>query len=319
MSSSERSLREATFMGWPAFALTQGALVLHVVPSVGGRLMGIALGGDELCFINPALHGRHDTGDAATWAQLGGDWTFPLWGGGKTWLAPESAWPGNVPHRDLDSGAWAVLEHWCDDASMGVDLQSPVCRDSGLQLRRHLSLPRHGAHWRIEHEAVNRGTAAWTGGLWDVLMLKRPARVSVALADELAPRWPSAVRALPGLPSLDDLMRRGVLRARADRIDIACEQPGVFKLGFDSAAGEVRADLRVATGLVRYQRRAPLPRTARYAHGHPLEVFNAPALPYFEIESHSPAITLPPGERTAFAVEESVQRLTPVNEEGAHT
>jgi hypothetical protein len=113
------------------------------------------------------------------------------------------------------------------------------------------------------------------------------------------PRWPSAIHSLPGLPRPDGLMRHGVLRAQADRVDIACDHPGAFTLGSDSAAGEVR--------------------TAGAAHGHPLEVFNAPALPCFEIESHSAAITLPPGERTAFTVEESVQRLIPVNEEGAHT
>ncbi len=310
MAGTERSLREVTFKGWPAFALTQGPLALHVVPSIGGRLMGIGFEGEELCFVHPALEGRRDDGDAATWAGLCADWSFPLWGGGKTWLAPESAWPGGAPHRDLDSGAWSVLSQWCDEHSMGIELQSAVCRDSGLQLRRRLGLPHHGAHWRIEHVAVNRGHAAWTGGLWDVLMLKRPGRVSVALADERAPRWQTALRALPGQPAVDDLMRAGVLIAQADHIDIACEQPGAFKLGFDSAAGEVRADIPTVAGTVRYQRRALLPRAAQYAHGHPLEVFNAPALAYFEIESHSPEITLHPGERTAFVVEESVQRLS---------
>jgi hypothetical protein len=127
------------------------------------------------------------------------------------------------------------------------------------------------------------------------------------------------VRALPGLGKLDDLIGRGVLRAQADRIELRCDEGGAFKLGFDSVTGEVRADLPAACGLVRYQRRALLPRSATYAHGHPLEVFNAPVLPYFEIESHSPAITLQPGERTAFVVEESVSGLIPVNEEGAHT
>lgn len=304
MSTTERSLREVAFRGWPAFALTQGPLVLHVVPSVGGRLMGIAFEGEELCFIHPSLQGRRDTGDAANWAELCVDWAFPLWGGGKTWLAPESAWPGGSPHRDLDSGAWTVQSHWCDEHSMGIELHSAVCRDSGLQLSRRLSLPRHGALWRIEHAAVNRGTAAWTGGLWDVLMLTRPARVSVLRTGD------ADVHALPGQPAVDALTRSGLLHAQPDRFDIACDQPGAFKLGVDSPTGEVRADLPLAQGSLRYLRRAMQPAGARHAHGHPLEVYNAPVLPYFEIESHSPAVTLQPGERTAFVVEESVQRLS---------
>ena len=312
MPDTERTLREATFRGWPAFALAQGPLALHVVPSVGGRLMGMAFEGEELCFIHPALEGRHDDGDAETWATLCADWAFPLWGGGKTWLAPESAWPGGAPHRDLDSGAWTVQAHWLDEHSMGIELQSPVCGASGLQLRRRLSLPRHGALWRIEHSAVNRGTTAWTGGLWDVLMLKRPARVS-ALRTGAA-----AVHALPGLPTVDALIHGGLLREQPDRFEIACDQPGAFKLGVDSPTGEVRADLPLARGSVRYLRRAMQPPGAQHAHGHPLEVYNAPVLPYFEIESHSPAVTLQPGERTAFVVEESVQRLVQPTKE-THT
>jgi len=335
-----RALRETTFMGWPAFALEQAGLSLHVVPSIGGRLMGIALEGDELCFVNPLLRGRHARGDtnedtsddvndgandtanhdASTWADLCGAWAFPLWGGGKTWLAPESAWPGGAPHRDLDSGAWAVTHTWFDDHGMGIHLQSPLCRDSGLQLQRRLSLPGDGTAWRIEHSVHNRGRAAWHGGLWDVLMLRRPARVSVSLPAAHAAHWPAAVCCLPGKGSVAALCRSGVLMPERDRIEIVCAEAGEFKLGFDSDSGAVQAELPGASGALRYQRRSALPAAARYAHGHPLEVFNAPALPYFEIESHSPATTLQPGEHMRFVIDEAVFRLPPPTSlEGTHT
>jgi hypothetical protein len=49
-------------------------------------------------------------------------------------------------------------------------------------------------------------------------------------------------------------------------------------------------------------------------------VFNAPALPYFEIESHSPATRLQPGEHMRFVIDEAVQRLpSSPSFEGAHT
>jgi hypothetical protein len=44
----------------------------------------------------------------------------------------------------------------------------------------------------------------------------------------------------------------------------------------------------------------------RYLHGAPMEVFNAPALPYFEIESHGPAHTLAAGAACDLRVKEWV-------------
>jgi hypothetical protein len=314
-----RGLRETDFMGWPALALQQGALALHVVPAVGGRLMGIAFDDEELCFVNPALHGRLASDDAGTWSALCGDWDFPLWGGGKTWLAPESAWPGGAPHRDLDSGVWTLTERWIDDTEMGVALRSPVCRDSGLQLHRRIRLSARGPQWQVEQTVRNCSDGPRRCGLWDVLMLRRPAQVFVALPKLRRTDWRSAVRTLPGKGTVDALLRDGVLHHSGDCVDIACTQPGMFKCGFDSDAGEIGADLPVAGGTLRYSRRSAVPAGARYAHGHPLEVYNAPALPYFEIESHSPAVTLQPGECAAFRVEEAVQRLSHPPTEGAHT
>ena len=43
-----------------------------------------------------------------------------------------------------------------------------------------------------------------------------------------------------------------------------------------------------------------------YAHGLPLEVFNAPVLNYFEVETHSPLRTLEAGEVLRFAVVEAL-------------
>ena len=306
-SDTSRALAEVTFMGWPAFELRQGGLSLHVVPSVGGRLMGIALDGEELCWVNPQLHGRHASDDPAVWAELCGDWRFPLWGGGKTWLAPESAWPGGAPQRDLDSGAWRVTETWFDAVSMGIEVESPVCRDTGLQLRRRLTLPANATAWHLEQTALNRAAAPRRFGLWDVLMLKRPARVSVPVQGA----WQDAVEALPGKPSIDALRDQGVLRPEADRIEVACGRPGMFKCGFASRTGEIRAEFGAALSGWRFERRAPVPHGARYAHGQPLELYNAPVLPYFEIEAHSPEITLQPGEHFAYGFEDAVMRSSP--------
>ena len=141
MHSATRGLRDSSFQSWPAYTLQQDDLVLQVVPSVGGRLMGMALAGQELCFTHLDLRGKSFDGDLRQWDALCAGWSFPLWGGGKTWIAPQSAWPDDAPHRDLDSLAWTVLGHWCDPQSMGIEVQSLVCAITGLQLSRRLVLP----------------------------------------------------------------------------------------------------------------------------------------------------------------------------------
>jgi len=188
---------------------------------------------------------------------------------------------------------------------MGAELRSPVCRASGLQLFRRLSLPATtgASAWQIEHTVHNRGNAERCCGLWDVIMLKRPAQVRLPLR--------GAVHHLPGKAA-----PAHVLRVEGGQARIDCHEAGEFKLGFDSVDGEIHAELDTPSGPLRYQRRSALPARARYAHGHPLEVYNAPRLPYFEIETHSPACTLPPGASLSFRIDEAVSRLPPP---GAHT
>jgi hypothetical protein len=175
-----RSMEWTEFRGWPALLMKQGPLELTVVPSIGGRLMSIRHGGVELAFINEALAGRAPDQSATQWQALCGEWSFPLWGGGKTWIAPESQWPDGAPQRDLDSGSYDVLGTWCDAGSMGVELQSAVCRQSGLQVVRRIELSALGT-WTTLHRLINRSNDVKDCGIWDVLMLRRPGIVSIRL------------------------------------------------------------------------------------------------------------------------------------------
>ena len=303
MQPAVRSLTREPFKGWPAYALRQDALCLCVVPAVGGRLMGIRLDGQELCFVHPDLQGQSFSGDEAAWPALCGDWDFPLWGGGKTWVAPESAWPQGAPHRDLDSLAWNVTDVWCTDDSMGVEVQSPVCRSSGLQIRRRLHLGAQSQAWSVEHSLRNRGDQPQACGIWDVLMLERPAVVSLALSAQPA----APVCALPGKPTLAELEGDGTLQRTGSLVRVHCLRGHAFKCGFWGEAGRLQVD-RADLGL-RYTRHAAVDPARVYAHGHPLEVFNAPTLNYFEVETHSPLAQLQPGDCLQHTIHESVERL----------
>ena len=306
MTPASRSLSERIFQGWPAYTLQQGDLVLQVVPTVGGRLMGIAFAGQELCFTHPDLRGKTFDGDLRQWDALCAGWSFPLWGGGKTWIAPQSAWPVGAPHRDLDSLPWTLVEHWCDAQSMGIEVQSPVCSLTGLQLRRRLVLPAHTQTWSIEHTLHNAGTQPLRCGLWDVLMLQRPGDVQVMLAAKGS--YPGdRIVALPDKKACAQLEAQGTLRTEGDVAHIQCHSGDEFKCGFASLDGRVQVDF--AQWGLRYQRHSVTEPQATYAHGLPVEVFNAPALNYFEVETHSPLHTLQTGQTATYTIYESVMAV----------
>ena len=294
------------FHGWPAWTLKQGPLTLQIVPAVGGRLMGIDYAGTELCFINPLLAGKLASDDAQEWQRLCGDWSFPLWGGGKTWLAPQSAWPDGNPQRDLDSGSYTVTQTWCDAASAGVEMLSPVCRQSGVQVRRRIGMCAGADRWSVEHTLVNTTSAPLRYGIWDVLMLRRAGQVDIGLdaAAQAAPL--AALRPLAGMGELAQLQQQGVLAAAHGHVSVACRDALMFKVGVAGASGAMRVRLALPEGEFVYHREAAAPADAEYAHGHPVEVFNAPELAYFEVESHAPLCTIAPGASVSYTVSEGV-------------
>ena len=298
------TLAREDFRGWQAYVLRRGPLVLRVVPAVGGRLMGIEFAGHELCFIHPELEGKTFNGDAQDWPRLCGEWSFPLWGGGKTWVAPESDWPDQAPHRDLDSGAWEVLAQHDSGGLCGIALQSPVCSTTGLQITRKLMLEPQGSQWSIEHTLSNQGPNPVRCGIWDVLMLQRPARVSIALAPDAT----QAVIARPGNKSVDQLQQDGQLQISPLTAVLSCDRAEEFKCGFESHDGRVSVDFQAMP--VRYERYSSVNGTQAYAHGKAVEIFNAPGLAYFEVETHSPLQTLLPGQSMRYCIYESVMEIS---------
>ena len=318
---AERQLAVCEFMGWPALRLQQGPLRLHLVPQIGGRLMGISHGANELCFVNPALAGRLPFVAGTDWRELCGSWDFPLWGGGKTWVAPEAQWPDGAPHADLDSGAYTLTRSWFDTESMGVELVSPVCRVSSLQITRRIELFAGDAAWQVTQTLCNRGTRPRQCGVWDVLMLRRPATLLVPLpATPGEPRDAAhgaahpavhpAVHPFTGKGPLPDLYAAGVIAVANGALHVVCAEAVEFKVGALSEHGEVQVRLPTADGALVYRRCSDIAPGEAYAHGHPLEVFNAPRLAYFEVESHSRYATLAPGESVTLKVSE---QLTPAD------
>jgi hypothetical protein len=306
----QRTLEWTHYFDWPALCLRQGALELFVTPAVGGRLMGIRHAGDELAFVNPALAGRIASDEPAAWDALCGEWSFPLWGGGKTWIAPESRWPDGAPHRDLDSGAYKVVKTWSDDRSMGIELESPVCSQSGLRIHRRLSLDAASSTWTTVHRLSNEGSILRECGIWEVLMLNRPARIEIPL-DAHVSGIRDVVRQIAGKGPIDDICESEIVGFEAGQLTVDCERAVEYKFGVVHSNGEIRVILpgSVGSGVGshRYRRTSAVDDRAEYAHGTPIEVFNAPRLPYFEIETHAPLARLRAGDRVEYSITESVE------------
>lgn len=104
---------------------------------------------------------------------------------------------------------------------------------------------------------------------------------------------------------IQELTAYGILRPAIKRTDVICDEAVQFKVGFDSDKGEIWADLTLPEGNFCYQRSSNIPQQAEFAHGHPLEIFNAQHQPYFEIETHAPLAHLQPGGRMSYTIEEA--------------
>src|SRR5579859_2555436 len=95
------------YRGWNCYCLSNGLLKLILAPAIGGRVIQLCLGEQELFFVHPAFAGKilseHQNSAQVGCADYGGD---------KVWPAPEgwasdNEWPG-VPYYPLDGARFKV-------------------------------------------------------------------------------------------------------------------------------------------------------------------------------------------------------------------
>ncbi len=272
--------------GWSREKLAWGDLELALVPGIGGRVMDIVFHGTSLLFQNPDLAGLvpdlSALGDLPSRTPHLG---FPLWGGEKTWVAPDSAWPDGGPHPVLDSGPYVFTRTGTRAATM----RSAVCPVSHLQIERTVTL-RGPDSWSVRHHLSNRGSQPIRAGIWSVAMTRRPARYYYRSAP-----GQRASRVF-GDPADAD-MGSGTIGC------IACDGMREFKLAAHPSSGLSAARIaRDDRAVWLVAETAPPGPAADYAHRHALEFYNSGHHDYGEIEWHSPCETLAPGRAMDFEV-----------------
>ena len=283
----------SSLFGWDTYWLERGPLALGLVPAVGGRIMSLRWNGYELAYTHPDWRGKmldvsaiNDVRTAKR--ELG----FVLWGGDKTWLAPQDRWTDDPPFLDLDSGAYEVQIL----NPSAIQMRSPMCRETGIQLTRTVSLGAKPGRWSVRHTMTNcsNGTVRW--GLWAVSMLQRPATVFLPTASPSS--HPNGVKSFAFIAGTE-AHRPSVIDRRGRWARVDCTQPGAFKYGVDAPTADLLAFLEGADGTIGHYKSMPVFEGATYGHGCTAEVFNAKAEPYFELELHGPVVNLAPGNEFA--------------------
>lgn len=297
-------LEEGEYLGWRALWLRGADFALALVPEVGGRIFGLEWHGRQLAFANPDLVGRMENVAAladvrARKRELG----LVLWGGDKTWLAPQSRWTDGAPFLDLDAGAYEVAIEAAPAGSAEVRLSSPVCRESGMQIERRIRAAPGDPGWQVTHLLRNCSSHKVAWAPWIVAMYRRPAQVFLPTRADSS--YPEGVKTYPEEGESREIRSEVVARV-GDAARIDCSGNRRFKFGTDAAVGSALAVLEVpGRGRVGIRKQVPTFHPRPYAHGCVAEVFNSEQYPYFELEMHGPVVELAPGE--SFELEETAR------------
>ena len=266
---------------WDTIELTSGGLTLVCLPGIGGRLWDIVFKGKSLLFQNPdLLEYTPDIDHLENLPTKSPQFKFPLWGGEKTWIAPDSSWLNYAPFPVLDSGPYdADLK-----TSQQLRLLSPICPLTQIQIERLVTLYSPN-HWSIEHQITNCGETPRFAGIWSVMMLKTPALISMDCSNH------HEVSTVFGDPD-------GFIQNNKMSLVFDCFQKGEFKIGAHNLTDKTTMNMSEELYLTC---RVPTPLEGdRFAHSHNIEVFNSGDYPYCEVEWHAPATILARGDSNSF-------------------
>ncbi|NJN45853.1 MAG: hypothetical protein HC808_04520 [Candidatus Competibacteraceae bacterium] len=303
------SVRQADYRGWDAWWVERGPLTLILVPQVGGRIMDFHWHGHSLAFVNDDLAGRVEdvaaVSDVRTRKQ---ELDFLLWGGDKTWLAPQTHWTDALPFLDLDSGAYSIDFDHSEPHNLMVRMTSPICRETGIQLTRTIRLSEAASVWALTHHMKNCSDQITNWALWDVDMIRRPAQIYLPRSSDSV--YPEGVKTFDN-EGESTMIRDSVVSYHGAMVKVDCTTAHKFKFGVDAEYGSIFAVLDVeGLGSVGYRKQFPTFHPQPYGHGCVAEVFNASLYHYLELESHGPVVTLQPGESAELTIRRELFNLS---------
>lgn len=277
-------IREGTHFGWKCLFLEAGNISVGVAPEIGGRIISFNFNRFELLFVQDEHAG--ETFDFSGTVDLRAkklELGHRLWGGDKTWVAPQSAWGEGVPPLELDAGRYEAKR-----GNNFIFMRSPICRETGLRIERKVSLNDDGVLW-LEESFINESNKPMRRGIWNVTQCVRPL-------DVYLPVHKNELRAYREEGNSVELFCE-VVFAENDWSVVKCREALHFKYGGIAKKGiifAVRGLNRSKLVFAKFFETDPM---ANYAHGSSVEVYNSPTYNYLEIEVHAPIMELGPGEK----------------------
>jgi hypothetical protein len=286
MGSSQVKFKEEDICGWNGYRLRTGDISLGVTPQIGGRILSLTYHGEELLFVQEEHKGEvfdfsHVDDLVLEKERLG----FRFWGGDKTWVAPQSAWWSKIPPLELDAGQYSV--HAIDH---GLEMISPVCHETGLQIIRRIELNEDQSIVLTE-TFRNTTRQEIQRGIWNVTQVLRPF-------DVYLPAKKENIRAYEDEGLIEEANKK--ISAQEDWVKIQCNDQTWFKFGGIVDKGIVIALRRKSeNATLAFVRQFSIDPLATYAHDAIAEVYNSPSHEYLEIEVHAPFIKLEKGQETS--------------------
>jgi hypothetical protein len=275
-------IQEQLIYGWQGYCLRVGDVALGVTPQIGGRIISLRYKGTELLFSQDEHKGEvfdfstiHDL--QAEKIRLG----FRLWGGDKTWVAPQYAWMGGVPPLDLDAGQYVV-----DVDETGITMTSPLCRETGIRIIRRVTLNTDGSIF-LDQTFRNESENIIKKGIWDVTQIVRPF-------DVYLPAQENQIRAYKDEGSVEEAQHK--ISSENNWVKIRCDEPLHFKFGGFIREGRLVLLRKGGDANFAFTKTFTINVDAHYAHDAIVEVYNSPQYDYLEIEVHAPLVPLKKGE-----------------------
>ncbi|MBF0385945.1 MAG: hypothetical protein HQL27_08760 [Candidatus Omnitrophica bacterium] len=275
-------IKKTNIYGWKGLSLSSRGLSLGIIPDVGGRIISLKYKGEELFYVDKDLMGLVFDLGCIDFIALKKKLGFLLWGGDKTWVAPEKEWQLNIPPLDLDAGKY--------EATVGqgkIILTSPICRETGLRIIREVSLEHDGKVF-LNQVFVNCSEQPITKGIWNVTQVLKPCDCFLAAAQKDVRSYHLEDKSLPS-NEIIPVYSRGWSK-------IPCRDNTLFKFGAKSNVGLVAVSRKSKFGYACLIKSFPVFPAREYPHDSTVEVFNSDCHNYFEIETHSPLITIPAGK-----------------------
>lgn len=254
--------------------LSNKYITLKLLPHHGGKLIGIRfLKNDNILYFNNNIHNNLYKKDldfnSNSWREFN---DYIPSGGYKCWVSPQKLWTW-PPYFDLEISHYRI-EYISKD---NIELHSPICRESGLQFIRNISL--NGTQINFTEKLLNHSKERISCGIWPVFQFKNDAHILLPYVNE------------ENIFSMMGQVPKNIFKYNDNNlVDFELKQrKNEFKIGINKAIKSAILLKEVSNGTLKALFNLnEIPKNSIYPHNASFELYQSSKENYFELELHSP-------------------------------